>query len=82
MEGGPQADGLGEDGGAAGTANAVQRLVPPVIGLNAQAGNAGRLVHQLCEFLFERHLGDERIGALFQFLHGGLCCGSKGCQGE
>ena len=54
VEGGGQADGLGELGGAV-VQHAVQRLAPPVVGRHVEAGNGPRLVHQLRGLLFQRH---------------------------
>ena len=54
VEGGSQADGLGEFGGAV-THHAVQRLAPPVVGGHIQPRNGARLIHQLGGLLGERH---------------------------
>ena len=65
VEGGGQADGLGEFGGAVG-GDAVQRLAPPVVGGNVQARNGARLVDQLAGLLFQRHALDQVGGALLR----------------
>ena len=48
------------DGSRAGAGYAVERLVPPVVGRNAQPVNGRRVVAQLAGSLLHRHLDDQR----------------------
>ena len=58
IEGGAQADGFGEDGGAAVAGHAVQGLVPPVVRLDTQPLHTGRAVHHHADLLVQGHPGD------------------------
>ena len=60
VEGSGHADGLGPHGSRAGAGHAVERLVPPVVGRNAQPVNGRRVVAQLAGSLLHRHLADQR----------------------
>ena len=77
IPGGGYADGFGKDGGAAGTCHAMQALVPPVVGWNAQAVDGRRSAQQLRSFLFEGHPREEIVHALFDGL-GGVLVGLRG----
>ena len=68
---------VGKDGGAAGTCHAMQALVPPVVGWNAQAVDGRRSAQQLRSFLFEGHPREEIVHALFDGL-GGVLVGLRG----
>ena len=59
IENGRQTDGLGEHSRRAGTGNAVEGLIPPVVGGDAQTGDGGRVKAQLSGLLLQRHLGNE-----------------------
>jgi hypothetical protein len=65
VEGGAEADGFGELGGARRRLaviiphHAVQRLAPPVVGRNAKARNGSRLIDELGGLLRERHLAHQ-----------------------
>src|SRR6185437_6442206 len=58
-----QRDRLREDRGDAGARDAVQALVPPVVGGDAEAGDGGRLVHHLPRLLFQRQTRQEVVEA-------------------
>jgi hypothetical protein len=64
VEGGGQADGLGEHGGDPLVGHAVQRLAPPVVGGDLQARDRGRRAAELGGLLVVRHARDEIVDAL------------------
>ena len=53
------ADGLGEAGCRTGTGNTMQRLIPPVVGGDAQTGNGRGIIAQLADFFFNGHLRNQ-----------------------
>ena len=59
VPGGGQADGFREYRGAAGAGDAVQALVPPVVGGDAEAVDGRGIVHELRDLFLERHAGDQ-----------------------
>ncbi len=68
-----QPNGLREDGGYAGPAQSVQRLIPPVVCRDAKAFNRRRGKEHLGHFFLQRHLSDELVDALGEC--GQLCRG-------
>ncbi len=67
-----QADGLGEDGGQAGPADAMQTFVPPIVLGDPQALDGRRVVHHLGYLLFQGHLGDQVLHPFWDRSGGGL----------
>jgi hypothetical protein len=63
VEGGGQADRLGEDGGIAVIGDAVERFAPPIIFGDSQAWNRAGLVDELRCLLFGRQASDEIVDA-------------------
>lgn len=72
VEGGGGEDDLGEHGGGLDGAaeadplpvagDAVQRLRPPLVGGDVEAGDGGGVVDELLDFLIEREPRDEILG--------------------
>jgi hypothetical protein len=63
---GGQADSLRENGGDAGIGDAVEALIPPVVGGNVEARyRCGNILH-LGDFFLEGKAGDEVVDALIQ----------------
>ena len=71
IENSRQTDGLGEHGGRTGAGNAMECLIPPVVGRNAQTGDRRGVKAQLAGLLLHRHLGNEfmRLSAGFFTVH-------------
>src|SRR5262249_2443617 len=64
VPGGGETDSLWEDGGVAGARDAVQGLVPPVVGRDTEAIDRRRDVLHLGDFLFQGHSRDQVVDAL------------------
>ena len=60
---GRHADRLREHGGDAGAGDAVQPLVPPIVGGHAEAGDRGGGMAGLPGLLLQRHRRDQRLGS-------------------
>ena len=84
---GRHADGLGEDGGDAVAADAVEADGPIIVSRQAQARNGGRLAVGLHGLLLEGHPADQIMDARVQGLGrvapereavGGGCVGGRG----
>ena len=67
IPGGGETDGLGENGCISGARDAVQTLVPPVVGGDAQARNRWRDVLHLRNLFFKSHARDQIV---YTFLGG------------
>ena len=66
VPGGGHADDLREVGGGAGDCDAVIAFVPPEVCRDAEPRDGGCVIAHLLDFFFERHLGDERVDAVFE----------------
>ena len=79
VERGRHADGLREGGRLTVARHAVQRFVPPVVGLDAESLHTAVVVPHQGGFFFQAHLGDQAPGPVF----GGGLLGTglgKGCR--
>ena len=63
VPGGSEADGLRENSGVAGTRDAVESFIPPIVGGRLQARDGGNVLH-LRDFFFDGHAGDKIGDAL------------------
>jgi len=85
---GGEADGLREDSGRAGTSDAVETFVPPVIRRNVETRDGGGDVLHLRDFFFEGEAGDQVVDALIDGERGvevgrrGLGAGENGKKSE
>ncbi len=82
VPGGGEADGFRENGGAAGARHAVEALVPPIVGRDAEPLDGGRIVHELGDFLLQGHAGEQVVDAFFKrrgriFVEGGGCAAER-----
>ena len=75
----------GKDGGVAGTSDAVESFIPPIVGGDLEARDGGGDVLHLGDFFFDGEAGDKIGDALVDGERGievgrsgGGCCGSIG----
>jgi hypothetical protein len=66
VERGSEADRLREDGGDARARDAVEGLVPPLVGRHPQPRDGRRLVRELRDLLFDRHARHEVARSHFE----------------
>jgi hypothetical protein len=64
VPGAGQAYGLGENGGQTGTANAMERFIPPVVRGHAQPFDGRGAAAHLADFLADGHPADQIVDAL------------------
>ena len=77
-----QADRLGKLGGSV-PGHAMQGFAPPVVVRHIQTRHRTRLVHQLCDFFFDRHAVNQVLGPLLwrqSWIHIGSSLGALGKQ--